>query len=217
VEYPNGAELSMAAPAELPPSGSNCASWDIPLGAPNPTDALPVNCVFWPLAHAFCVWDGGRLPTEAEWEYAARGPDPGRRYPWGDEAPMPPDAGRCVRAWFGFPWGGAVGPTDVDACPPDERGFYELAANVSEMVADVEWPLDAPDGCWLGARLDDPVCLRERTEGVPGHFYRSTRGNHFAHPSEELHVAFRSGAPTHTDSVTRLAYQGFRCAYDVPE
>jgi len=54
---------------------------------PGVNDALPMNGLSWYVGFAFCVWDGGRLPTEAEWELAAAGGDENRLYPWGAEEP----------------------------------------------------------------------------------------------------------------------------------
>ena len=75
----------------------SCGNWN----APDRDWAYPMNCVDWPTAQAFCVWDGngnGRLPTEAEWEFTCA-PAPGRGalagfYPWGAAPPV----GGCDRA-----------------------------------------------------------------------------------------------------------------------
>jgi formylglycine-generating enzyme required for sulfatase activity len=54
---------------------------------PGSQESLPIDCLNWYEAYAFCIWDGGFLPSEAEWEYAAAGGEPEREYPWGSTAP----------------------------------------------------------------------------------------------------------------------------------
>jgi sulfatase modifying factor 1 len=63
---------------------SEYATWT---GSPGSNENLPINCVNWWEAYAFCIWDGGVLPSEAEHTYAAVGGDEQRRYPWGSTAP----------------------------------------------------------------------------------------------------------------------------------
>jgi eukaryotic-like serine/threonine-protein kinase len=120
----------------------------------------PVNNVSWFGAQAYCEWVGGRLPTEAEWEFAARGTD-GRIYPWGSE---PPDADRAV-----------FGQSDFETLQPVTTlpqgasffGLYAMAGNVKEWVGDwydpayyLSSPAENPTGPQNGFNVRDPKVLR---------------------------------------------------------
>jgi formylglycine-generating enzyme required for sulfatase activity len=154
-------------------------------------EALPINCVNWAVALSFCIWDGGRLPTEAEWEFAAAGGDENRLYPWGASAPDDEVASF-------FP--GAITRAGVF---PAGRGRYEssdLAGNVWE------WTLDWLDTGWYaggGATCVD--CAR-----VSSGTHRTLRGGAYSYEAVTLRAATRSGeVPTSSSDAI-----GFRCAYD---
>ena len=76
-------------PADASGLHSQCMGSDSPTWTPSPTgnESLPINCIGWYQAQAFCIWDGGRLPTEAEWNYAAAGGTAQRDFPWGASPP----------------------------------------------------------------------------------------------------------------------------------
>jgi len=94
-------------------------------------DDLPVNCVSWYLAYAFCVWDGGRLPSEAEWNRAASGGAEQRVYPWSAPATDTTiDAAHAVYSTTG------LGPVGSHPQGNGLWGHADLAGNAQEWIAD---------------------------------------------------------------------------------
>ena len=119
------------------------ASWQQPEGPGSNLDGRqdhPVTQISWNDAINFARWVGGRLPTEAEWEHAARGGSRRRRFPWGDTEPM--DDVILCNIWQGqFPEentlaDGYLGTAPARSFDPTDDGFFNLAGNVWEWTAD---------------------------------------------------------------------------------
>jgi formylglycine-generating enzyme len=115
------------------------ADWRRPEGPQSSLDGRmdhPVVHVSWIDARAYCEWMGGRLPTEAEWEYAARGGLVGKPFPWGNE--LEPGGEHRMNVWQGeFPTentcaDGFYGTCPVDAFAPNGYGLHNMTGNVWE-------------------------------------------------------------------------------------
>jgi formylglycine-generating enzyme required for sulfatase activity len=131
----------------------------------------PVVMVTWHGAAAYCQWAGGRLPTEAEWEYAARGPE-GNLYPWGNEPPTCELAnhGTCI----GVPVDAGSRPAGASWC-----GALDMAGNVWEWVSDWFGPYpDLPQENPTGPASGDVPVLRGGGWHSPGGELRATYRQH---------------------------------------
>jgi formylglycine-generating enzyme required for sulfatase activity len=152
----------------------------------------PINCVTWREAHAYCAWASKRLPTEAEWEYAARGTD-GRLFPWGAS---PPGKRAC---WDGH--GNDLGHGNRhELCPvgsyPDDRspfGILDMAGSVSE---------------WTALRPDEPAPAGRR-DGSAEH---ARRGGSWGTKQSPFQVRVTSRGAGKFEPYRDGIFIGFRCA-----
>jgi formylglycine-generating enzyme required for sulfatase activity len=153
----------------------------------------PVIYVTWNMAQAYCEWRGGSLPTEAQWEKAARGGREGMAYPWGDEAPT------CTPGAKNGANYSSCSPGDTMAVgrfSPNGYGLYDMAGNVQEWVMD--WYLDTFYG----------ISPSRNPTGPDTGQYRVLRAGSWFNLEDVLRAAFRVGnVPTVTFSDL-----GFRCS-----
>lgn len=167
----------------------------------------PVVHVSWADARAFAAWVGGRLPTEAEWEHAARGGLVDPRFPWGDTEPT--DTAPLCNIWQGvFPTrndavDGYAGTSPVRAFAPNGLGLYDMAGNVWEWSADAFRVRSVS----RAAKARNVDAQRQNLKVLKG-------GSFLCHASYcyRYRIAARSNLPPDSGA----SNVGFRVAYETP-
>jgi len=218
-EYPG---LWYVGSAPVPSTDDPRCNWSNDLAAPS-REGHPINCVDWFTALEFCAWDGGRLPTESEWEYLARLRRDGaaaslpapRVYPWGDDAPRQSCDATARARWLG------------DACPledgarthrvgsyADAGGIHDLAGNVAEWTIDV---FNSVDATFLGG-------FARATYWAQGGFFAHEATEHAASAPRVVRggswrdtrpAVLRAASRSLASYRSRLSTIGFRCVRSV--
>ena len=184
------------------------ASWRHPLGPDSSIEGLedhPVVHIAYADAEAYAAWAGKALPTEAEWEYAARGGLEGAEFAWGDE--LAPGGAMLANYWQGlFPIAnqlldGWERTSPVRSFPPNGFGLYDMIANVWEWTVD-DW--DAPKG-----KTAKPCCTapRDGAERFPRKVLKG--GSHLCAPNYCQRYRPAARYPETIDTST--SHIGFRC------
>jgi formylglycine-generating enzyme len=168
-------------------AGLHCnPNWETFSDAPGDREQFPVTCVTYYEAFAYCAWRGGRLATEAEWEFAAAGGAQRRLYPWGSDAPAPELALYA---------GESLAPGGSRVAGAGRFGQLDLAGSVWEWTLD--WFAPYPANC-------------DRCAEVENGFERVLRGGDWLGEASYLQASYRF----RRDPALPAGNVGIRCAYD---
>jgi formylglycine-generating enzyme required for sulfatase activity len=192
-----GQQGSFTYPLDINCQGDGWLSWQ-----GNSDPALAQNCVSWVMGFAFCVWTGGRLPTEAEWEIAATGAAENRLYAWGNTKPAPD-----------------LAVYNVDEVYPPDAFYLELAGSRPLGVARfghhdmsgsvTEWALDQYSETWFTVGGDGNPCNDCANLGDVSDAH-TVRGGAWSQPSSDLMATERLDVT----GINSVEYTGVRCARD---
>lgn len=203
------------------------ANWRRPYGRGSWIKGLddhPVVHVAYPDAEAYALWAGKQLPTEAEWEFAARGGFDGKEFAWGDE--LTPEGRHMANTWQGiFPHenlrhDGYERTSPVKAFPPNGYGIYDMIGNVWEWTTDWYGPMhteDAKKACCIphnprGPREDQSYDPSQPKIRIPRKVLKG--GSHLCAPNycRRYRPAARHAEPIDTST----CHVGFRCVVRGP-
>jgi formylglycine-generating enzyme required for sulfatase activity len=163
---------------------------------PGSQEEFPIDCVNWYEAYAFCIWDGGFLPSETEWGYAAAGGAQQREYPWGSTGPGSDSNYATQDCLYGGLQGDCTGGSNVEPVGTAAKGaglWGQL-----DLVGEVyEWTLDAfaayadpcVDGANLAATSEDRSIRGPDVRGAPQYLMSSPR--YGGAPTERYAIGFR--------------------------
>ena len=191
------------------------ANWQHPQG-PNSTiegkDNYPVVQISWIDAQAYCKWIGKRLPTEAEWEFAARAGMTDKLYTWGNES-VKNDKAKC-NIWQGeFPFFNTMQDryerlAPIKSYTPNNYGLYDMAGNVWE------WCSDWYDASFYNYCKQNSIFKNPLNQTPNDYQEKVVRGGSFL-CNDSYCSGFRVSARMQSNFETSLEHTGFRCVMDI--